>query len=97
MLSRCEECGHPDSHYAFCTHGSYLWGYEEGQRVALWTVCPHVGKYGDDGEMQCRGEDFKRNDSILLLTTHVQNAIKEMAYNPSLDEALNSGDGSYRP
>jgi hypothetical protein len=36
---------------------------DQEHRYNLWCLCPHVGKYGDDGEMQCNTwphADFKR-------------------------------------
>lgn len=45
-------------------------------RLALWQACPHQGKYGDDGEMQCHALDFKRG-SIERLAAHTQIALSE--------------------
>jgi hypothetical protein len=49
---------------------------ERPWREALWSMCPHDGKYGDDGEMQCRGYDFLRADRWSLVD-HVRAAIIE--------------------
>ena len=43
---------------------------EDAIRQWLWTDCRHDGKYGDDGEMQCRGVDFLR-DPLLRVIAHV--------------------------
>jgi hypothetical protein len=45
-------------------------------RQWLWTDCPHEGKYGDDGELQCRGVDFRR-DPLLSLIAHVIRAASQ--------------------
>jgi len=44
-------------------------------REFAWLSCPHdiMGKYGDDGEMQCRGADFRR-DKIEELSEHLRRA-----------------------
>lgn len=48
----------------------------EGERTFLWEICPHDGKYGDDGEMQCRSVDFKRQE-IYDCRQHVLVALQE--------------------
>ena len=35
-------------------------------RVLLWRSCRHDMKYGDDGELQCGGLDFKRCDPVSI-------------------------------
>ena len=42
-------------------------------RLWLWNGCTHDGKYGDDGELQCRGADFRR-DPIPTLIAHIVQA-----------------------
>ena len=37
------------------------------------------------------------NGYVVASWEAIRAAMKHAAYNPSLDEALNSGDGSYRP
>ena len=49
---------------------------EEWHRWFLWEACPHELKYGDDGEMQCGGADFRR-DELWTLQRHVQEALGE--------------------
>lgn len=57
-------------------------------RWFLWESCPHEGKYGDDGEMQCNvvsgGMDFKR-DSMWEIQRHVQEAVANRDFD--LEEA----------
>lgn len=45
---------------------------EEKYRTLLWTSCAHPmhAKYGDDGERQCTGADFKRGDLADLEAHH---------------------------
>jgi hypothetical protein len=45
-------------------------------RYIAWDACPHDGKYGDDGEMQCRGADFLRWEPSLL-QEHVRRALTD--------------------
>jgi hypothetical protein len=45
-------------------------------RLALFFVCPHSQKYGDDGEMQCRGADLKRLPAEEV-AQHVVAALRE--------------------
>jgi hypothetical protein len=42
-------------------------------REFAWLSCPHPGKYGDDGEMQCQGADFRRG-RIADLSEHLRAA-----------------------
>lgn len=44
----------------------------------LWDLCPHEGKYGDDGEMQCRARDFLRDQPYQLMR-HLRLAWEEEA------------------
>ena len=58
-----------------------LAAYEErGQenvalRFGLWAMCPHDMKYGDDGEQQCRGMDFKHRSTEDILQ-HVVESLR---------------------
>ena len=45
-------------------------------RLALFFMCPHDMKYGDDGEMQCRGADLKRLP-VEDVAQHVVGALRE--------------------
>jgi hypothetical protein len=45
-------------------------------RLALFFMCPHDMKYGDDGEMQCRGADLKRLP-VEDVVQHVVGALRE--------------------
>ena len=69
-------------------------------REFLWLNHGHsiVELYGDDGEMQCSkcGLDYKR-DSIDTITAALRRKLDDASYNPSLDAALNEGDGTYKP
>jgi hypothetical protein len=56
---------------------------EADYRRVLWESCPHPAKYGDDGEMQCAGADFVR-DELTALREHVQLA-RLAALNATLD------------
>lgn len=61
-------------------------------RYRLWCLCPHHGKYGDDGEMQCQGVqpwDFRRAP-LLELVDHVAVALQE-EFRRVRDEAYRSG------
>jgi len=49
--------------------------YDDAWRYAAWNVCPHQGKYGDDGEMQCHGADFRRQSPVDLLAHLVRAAL----------------------
>jgi hypothetical protein len=53
---------------------------EDYHRWLLWEICPHEGKYGDDGQMQCNftsgPTDFLR-DELWRLQQHVQDAWEE--------------------
>lgn len=49
---------------------------DDMHRWFLWEACTHEGKYGDDGEMQCRGTDFKRAQ-LWELQQHVESAVAE--------------------
>jgi hypothetical protein len=76
---------------------------EEWQRWFLWEVCTHDMKYGDDGEMQCHGTDFKR-DQMWLLQQHVSSAIGDRnkdltdlrAANIDLTVRLSDSEGEVR-
>ena len=74
------------------------WAEIDRLRKSIWLNhgCSIRDLYGDDGEMQCSrcGVDFKR-DSVDLITACF--VVERPGYNRSLDEALNSGDGSYKP
>lgn len=55
---------------------------EENQnfRAALWLLHPDGGKYGDDGEMQANGIDYKRGMPRLLVeetTKAIQQLVRE--------------------
>jgi len=60
-------------------------------RQWLWTDCPHEGKYGDDGELQCRGVDFRR-DPLLSLIAHVIRAASQERPQPPLHGHQVNGD-----
>lgn len=62
-------------------------------RYFAWAICPHVGKYGDDGEMQCNGEDFRRSD-VKPLTAHVVVALQE--YSAALRQRVEELEGESR-
>jgi len=47
-------------------------------RHFAWVICPHEGKYGDDGEMQCHGTDFKQ-ENFTQLSQHVIQALQKYA------------------
>jgi hypothetical protein len=60
-------CPDPNAHEAEARAGAarteaMSLGADIDIRHALWVLHPHDGKYGDDGEMQCRGIDFLRGD-----------------------------------
>jgi regulator of replication initiation timing len=39
-----------------------------GVRHFLWCLHPAIGKYADDGEMQCRGLDYRRQPLVELMS-----------------------------
>jgi DNA repair exonuclease SbcCD ATPase subunit len=60
-------------------------------RQALWLLNGDVGKYGDDGEMQSLGVDYKRGDADRIIRTTTKEiqktTVKLTAANARLEEA----------
>lgn len=61
MVNVCK-CGQPveDDGAMGLRHVPWPDGAYDEIRVWLWERDPHTGKYGDDGELQCFGTDFRR-------------------------------------
>jgi hypothetical protein len=68
---------------------------EDVARHELWLGCPHVRKYGDDGEWQCSPLDFRR-DPLPMLVRHVLIAAGVRAATPAEPAVTPTGDERLR-